>query len=184
MIPNNPDSETIFSGRILPAIEPDCTDGHPIDPSLRQPVEFCSPTLQPVELNMAVPHLVLSLRLSEKVDTENTELLALDVLNLLTALSEYEKTLGGCGLRSHDKTADVSAMTINLAPILVINAAERLNQIAELLGKLPATAGKPKNTGKAVLDALAHLEQSAVSQCKAAFSRRKWEIEAKIALPG
>jgi hypothetical protein len=184
MTPNNPDSETIFSGRILPAVESDCTDGHLIDPSLSQPVELSSHTLRPVEFDMAVPHLVLNLKLLEKVDTENTELLALDVLNLMMAVSEYEKTLGGCGLRLQDKAAAGLAITITLAPILVINAAERLNQIAELLSELPATAGKAKNTGKTVLEALSLLDQSAADQCKAASGRRKWAIESRIAMSG
>jgi hypothetical protein len=178
---NNQHSDDSIAIHLLPAAEFDCSGGQAFDPPQFGGLESPIIMLAPVTFDLTVPHLVVTLRLLGKDETGSVEVLAHDVLNLVTALSEYEKTIGGRGLRLHHKTADGSAITLALAPILGEKASERLHQVAELLGTFAKMSEEPRNSGTPVLEAISRLEQSPAEQCKAAFVRREWVIEFHIA---
>ncbi len=166
----------------LESIEIDFTAGQPLDPSEYGRAEAPINLLEAIEVDFAVPHLVLTLRFLEQVEAVSAEILALDVLNLVRALGEYEKGIGGRGLRLHDKAADAGAITLTLAPVAVDKALDRLNELAGLLDALSARVEKPISETP-VLEAFTKLERSPAEQCRAAFARRPWSAVARVAMP-
>ncbi len=168
---------------LLEPIEIDFMAGQPIAPSGYGRSETPIDLLEPIEVDFAVPHLVLTLRLSERVETVNAEILALDVLTLVHVLGESEKAIGGRGLRLHDKSSDAGAIALTLAPVAVDKALDRLNELAALLGGMAARVENPRTPETPVLEAIAKLERSPAEQCRAAFTRRPWSVEARVAMP-
>ncbi len=168
---------------LLEPIELDFMAGAPADPARYGRTETPINLLDPIELDFAVPYLVLTLRLPERVEAVRAEILALDVLNLVGALGEYEKAGGGRGLRIHGKAFSEGAITLTLAPVAVNNALDRLTELAVFLDRLIPQVENPTASEQLVLEAIAHLEGSPVELCRAAFTRRSWSVEARIAMP-
>ena len=109
------------------------------------------------------------------------DLMALDVYHLITALSDYERGLGGQALRLHAKVADQDAVTLTLAPVLVQGAAERLTRVAELVtGRTPTSrdSGGPPTT---LLIALERTLSFPAERAAREVARLPWAITARVA---
>jgi hypothetical protein len=163
---------------MLEPIEIDFMAGQSVDPARYGRTETPVNALEPIDVDFAVPHLVLTVRLSEKAETVDAEMLALDVLNLVNALGECEKAIGGRGLRLHAKSLADDTLTLTLAPVAVSEAAERIRAVAALLTNLThqPTGARP------ILEALGSLEASPIEKFRAASVRRAWAVEVRIEL--
>ena len=134
---------------------------------------------EPVDLDFAVPYLVLTLRMPDDAGAVEPDVLGVDIYHLMTALSDYEKSIGGRGLRLHDKAADGAAVTLTLAPVLVENARERVDRVAELLAQ---TGRRPAgNESRSLADALDRAASSPADRCRVELARRGWRVEVGIA---
>ncbi|MBX9623911.1 MAG: hypothetical protein K2X82_08850 [Gemmataceae bacterium] len=164
---------------LLEPIEIDFMAGQPFDPSKYGRTETPINLLEPIEIDFAVPHLVLTLRMPDDAGAVDPDVLGVDVYHLMTALSDYERSLGGRGLRLHHKAADGAAVTLTLAPVLVENARDRVGRVADLL----AQAGRrPGGGGSGSLaEALDRAASSPADRCRVELARRAWRVEVGVA---
>ncbi|MBX9583897.1 MAG: hypothetical protein K2X87_26660 [Gemmataceae bacterium] len=132
---------------------------------------------EPVDLDFAVPYLVLTLRMPDDAGAVDPDVLGVDIYHLMTALSDYEKTIGGRGLRLHEKAVDGPAVTLTLAPVLVENARERVSRVADLL----AEAGRSRDPSGSLAEALDRAASSPAERFRTEVARRGWRIGVSIA---
>jgi hypothetical protein len=137
--------------------------------------------LEMATFDCALPELVLTLRMSSPTTQLAFEHLALDVYHLVVALSDYEKTLGGRGLRLVEKAADDTTITLHVVPVLEPEALERLQRLVELLNNATQNGPAQHQTGGSLREALERTASSVRERFRLAVARRDWKIECQIA---
>lgn len=159
----------------------DAAAGRPIDTERHGRLVRYQVPLPPADIDCTVPYLVLTLRLPGENGPVGPNLLALDVYHIITALSDFEKTLGGRGLWLLDKAADQNAITLTLAPVFGDGAADRLAKLTGLLNDLAARRPQPENASVPILVALDQAIADPAERARLEILRRPWAIDAQIA---
>jgi hypothetical protein len=166
-------------GRTETPIEVDFMAGQPIDPSKYGRTETPVNMLEPIEIDFAVPHLILTVRLADgPIDADEV---GLDVYHLIEALSGYEKAIGGHGLYLFSKKVDGRTITLNLRPVGVEKAGERLADIVKVLAESQASSSNPFRTSVLSEESLDRTLSSPVERLKRTTARRDWRIEVTVA---
>jgi hypothetical protein len=158
----------------------DCGEGRAIDPTSYGRLETTVVQLPPATFEFAVPELVVSLRFPAAAGPILDCHLALDIYHLTVALSDFEKTLGGRGLRTIDKDTEVGVITLWLAPVLCSECLERLQRLSAAMVDLCRVQSTPANANGSPADALDQVMTSPYQRLKAVALRRGWAIECRV----
>jgi hypothetical protein len=136
--PSDPRLAKRVPERVLPAVELDMSGGELPAAGSRVAVRVPDRVLPPVEIDMSAPDLVVSVHLSRSSGPESPTAAARDVLLLADALSEYEISRGGRGLRIADVRTNGRMVVLTLSPVAVAGAGDRLAELATVLRKTVA----------------------------------------------
>jgi hypothetical protein len=135
------------------------------------------------EVEFLAPQLVLTLRMPADARAVDPDALAVDVHDLIRALSDYEETIGGLGLYLKDKQFDSSAIILTLAPVLAQQARERVDSVASLVAELSRNHHRNGTASGSLAEAFEKTLSSPTERCRIGLARRPWEIEARITMP-
>jgi hypothetical protein len=181
MDPNEPPRDYDSGFRMLEPFEWDCSGGQPIDPAQYGRTETSINLLPAIEIDFAVPHLILTVRLADgPIDAAEV---GLDVYHLIEALSGYEKAIGGRGLYLFSKKVDGRTITLNLRPVGVDKAGERLADIVKVLADARAGSSNPGHGPALSEESLDRTLSSPAERLKRTTARRDWQVEGRIDRP-
>src|SRR5579883_28161 len=140
--PRDPRGASRAPERVLSAVEIDLSGGD--TPSTARVARRAAEHVRPVvETDTSAPNLVVTVHTSRAAGPASPESAARDILLLASALSDYEASRGGRGLRIADVRADDRTVVLALSPVAAAGAGDRLRDVAAVLRATVADQFKP-----------------------------------------
>lgn len=132
--PHDPRPARRVPERALPPVEIDMSGGGP--PAAGRVARRVAERVAPaVEVDLSTPNLIVTAHVSRAAGPASPDSAARDILLLASALSDYETSRGGRGLRIADVRASDRTVVLTLSPVAAAGAAERLRDVADVLSK-------------------------------------------------